>query len=124
MSFSFWVESTNLLIADSAQVVWRGQPDGMPVRSVVALPETADAVVLLEPDSAPRNAYGQRTGYPNLVRVTAAGRVVWRAAAVEDKDAWVAVAWRDGGLYGNTWSGYIIELDPHTGRELSREFGK
>ena len=124
MPYSYWVESGDLCVADSASIIWRGRPDGAPCASAIVLPETDDAIVLLDWELGPRNAYGHVSGSPNLIRVTAAGEVVWRAVAVEDKDVWVAVEWRDGGLVGNTRSCYRIELDPNTGHELSRVFTK
>src|SRR5688500_3209316 len=80
------VESADLWIADSSGVVWHGQPDDAPARLAIALPATDDAIVLLDPDSAPRNAYGGLTCFQNLIRVTTDGQVGWRAGAVEDKD--------------------------------------
>ena len=124
MPYSYWVESGDLCVADSSRVTWRGRPDGAQCAKAISLPETDDAIVLLDGDHGPRNIHGQLTGFPNLVRVTAHGDVVWRADAVEDKDVWVEVQWRDDGLYGNTRSGYIIQLDPSTGHEISRKFGK
>jgi hypothetical protein len=125
MTYSFWIESGDVWVADSSGVVWHGRPDGYPALSVIPLPGTGDAIVLLDWMAGPLNACGQRPGFPNLVRLTPEGRVVWRAdPAVQDKDFWVAVRWRDCGLYGNTWSCYYIHLDPETGRELSRVFTK
>ena len=121
MARAFWVEASELWVADDAQVTWHGWPDGKPVQSVLAIPGSDDAIVILEHNAGPRFDHGRIRRWPSLVRVRADGRVVWRAAAVDVQDSWLDVYWSTGGLIGNTGSGFLVKLDPDTGRELSRE---
>lgn len=120
----FWIESKELWVADGSQVVWRGQPDDIPVESVIAIPGTEDAIAVLDADAGPRNALGDLKDWPNLIRVTATGRVVWRAPPPGTRDWWVGVAWTENGLMAHTWSGLAVVLDPDTGLEISRVFAK
>lgn len=121
MARAYWVEASELWVADDSHVTWHGWPDGKPVQSVIAIPGTDDALVILEHEAGPRADHGRVRGWPNLVRVRADGDVLWRAAATDAQDSWVHVYWSSAGLIGNTWSGFVIRLDPDTGRELSRE---
>jgi hypothetical protein len=117
------VESSELWAADDAHVTWHGWPDGKPVQSVLPIPGTDDALVILEYEAGPRSKHGRIRGWPNLVRVQADGGVLWRrAAAIDTQDSWVDVYWSGGRLIGNTWSGFIVTLNPETGMEISREF--
>jgi hypothetical protein len=121
MARAFWVEASELWVADASHVTWHGWPDGKPVHSVLAIPDSDDAVVILEHEAGPRSGHGRVRGWANLVRVGADGDIVWRAAAVGPQDSWIDVYWSTAGLFGNTWSGFLVKLDPDTGRELSRE---
>jgi hypothetical protein len=94
-----------------------------PVVSVRLLPETDDAVVLLNAESGPRNALGDLKGWPHLVRVRPNGTVVWRTEA-GDRDWWVTVDVTPDGLFANTWSGYRRRLDRETGAQVSSVFTK
>jgi hypothetical protein len=121
---TFWMESGELWVADGARVTWHGEPDGKPVHSVVALPGTDDAVVVLDFEAGPRSGSGSIRGWPNLVRVRADGSVVWRASALDAQDSWVSVQWSSGTLTANTWSCFVVTLDPETGAKMSQVFSK
>jgi len=123
----YWVESEDLWCADEAGVLWRGRPDGHAAVSVVSLPGADDAVVLLSPESGPRNPLGQLKKWPNLVRVRADGAVVWRAPAGQgsgEGDWWVSVDIKGDTLYANTWSCYRCQLDQESGTTVSSVFTK
>lgn len=124
MARTFWVETGELWVADSGRVLWHGQPDGKSVRSVVALAETDDAVVVLNFEAGPRSEHGVIPGWPNLVRVRADGSVVWRASALDAQDSWVSVQWSSGSLTANTWSGFLVTVNPNTGAKISKVFTK
>jgi hypothetical protein len=123
----YWVEGSELWSANESGILWRGRPDGRPVRCVVRLGGTDDCAVLLDPDAGPRNPLRDLLGWPNLVRVGPAGTIAWRAAASEsesDRDWWVAIDAVGDMLFGNTWSCYRKRLDPNTGHVLSAVFVK
>ena len=41
-----------------------------------------------------------------------------------DKDAWVSVRIDDGMVLATSFSGWVIRLDPESGREIERHFTK
>jgi hypothetical protein len=62
----------------------------------------------------------------NLVRLTPQNRIVWRAEVPDpgSNDTYVAVRWSGRSLAANSWSAYLVKLDPDTGRLLSATFTK
>jgi hypothetical protein len=124
MPETFWVESGELWMTDEHGPPRRWRPDGRSVHSVIAIPGANDAVVLLDWCAEPQGAHGQRKGFANLLRVTRTMDIVWRASAPESGDCWVAVIWEVGRLWGISWSGWRVELDPVTAREIARVFTK
>lgn len=62
----------------------------------------------------------------NLVLVDAAGFFVWAAQLPDGTfpDCFVGVRVYGGTLSANTWSGYVVTLDPQTGRILAQHFVK
>ena len=122
-----WVESGEVWVAKERGIVWHGRPDGYPAQSLVECPSSEDCVVLLDAATGPRNPIGDQKGWPNLVRVSAYGVVVWRAEAGSlpgEKDWWVSVTLRDGRIEAQTFGGYRKTLDPDSGRVVSAEFVK
>ncbi len=101
------------------RVIWKGKPDGFPATAIVPLPNSDDAIVLLDYMAGPKN-------FANLFRITPDGRVVWRAAPPESStsDAYVEVRWRGDTFLANSWSGYLVQIDLETGKPSSSEFVK
>ncbi len=104
---------------ESGRILWTGKPDGYPAKAVLPLPESEDAVVLLDYMAGPKV-------FANLVRISPTGEVVWRSDPPETSmpDAWVQCEWRGNDLYVNSWSGYRVKLDLATGRPRTSEFVK
>ena len=103
----------------AGNVRWRGRPDGFPTMAIVPLPDTEDAVVLLDYMAGPKN-------FSNLLRIRPDGTIVWRAAPPElsTNDAYVECRWRGDSFYANSWSGCLVEIDLETGVRKSTEFVK
>jgi hypothetical protein len=82
----------------------------------LALPGSADRLVLV-----PTN-----DGYCKAMVVERAdGTEGWSAYPPEgDQDAWVAVRIAGDTVLANSYSGWLIRLDPESGRELERQFTK
>jgi hypothetical protein len=123
----FWVESSELWIANEREVVWHGRPDGKPVVRAVALPGTEDAFVLLDGESGPRTGDGSLKGWPHLLRIGSDGCVVWRIEPGPnpgDPDWWIDVVADTHAVWASTWSGYRRRLDPSTGLALESTFTK
>jgi outer membrane protein assembly factor BamB len=62
----------------------------------------------------------------NLVCFDRNGDVAWTAELPEDtgSDCFVGVKVDGGTIWANTWSCYVLTLDPRTGETLSRAFTK
>jgi hypothetical protein len=112
----YTVEGGDLVVAEreSGQVVWRGRPEGYPVKVAFALPGTEDGIVLYR-------VPGAGMPIPNLVRCRPDGSVVWRAEMPEKRDwnAYSEVRWVGGFLFAWAWNGrnydYEVLLKPDTG---------
>jgi hypothetical protein len=111
-----------LLVSEyGAGEIWSGQPDGRAVLTALFVPESDDAIVLLDADTP-----GAPKSDRNLVRCRVDGSVVWRAELPDPSgpDAYTEVTWAKAGLLGNSWSCYLVRLDPMTGRILEKTFTK
>ncbi|MGN6696205.1 MAG: hypothetical protein ACTHN0_18645 [Aquihabitans sp.] len=90
----------------------------------LSVPGSSDSVVLLDPNRRPEGVLPWHP-YRNLLRVTAAGDIRWRAELVPDETTakcWTAMAWGTG-LTAVTYS-YECELDADTGRIIRATFTK
>jgi hypothetical protein len=119
----YGVNDGELLVFEDAPA-WRGRIDGHRATKAAALPETPDAIVLLESPEIDDS----RTPFLNLLRVGPCGEVKWRAELPEPDD-WTDEyvdfdLYPDGALGANTWSCFSVALDPETGRILSKVFTK
>lgn len=95
------------------------RPDGLEVSEVVPSGDGRSAFTLLDASS--------RTGrVQNLVKVTEAGAMGWRAElpVAEATDSYVAMQLRSDGLLAWTWSGFRVLVDSSSGRLLSWVFAK
>lgn len=82
----------------------------------LALPGTADRLVLVPTGDGYSKA---------LVAERADGSQGWSAHPPEgDEDVWVAVRIDDGTVLANSFSGWLVRLDPGSGREVERIFTK
>jgi hypothetical protein len=119
-SVRFRKSGRNLRIVDlNAKVSWEGLPDGRAVQKILRLPESDDHVVLLEYHS------GGSENQQNLVRISPNGSIVWRAELPRSQtDTYVDAEIKGGRLFAGSWSAFHVEIDPESGKILSREFTK
>jgi len=99
--------------------------DGGVVIAKLGVAESTDSIVLLDPKRRPAQVLGWHP-FPNVLRVTSAGDVIWRSALVPRETAakcWLDVDWVDGRLRARTYS-YDCELDPDTGQIVQSTFTK
>ena len=107
------------LFDDAGALLWSGRPLGHGASVVLPVPETNDAIVLLNPDEQVNGRFG------NLLRLSADGSVSWQAVPVfENNDVFVAVEWLGDKLMANTWSGYRVVVEVDTGLPLETAFTK
>ena len=126
----------------SGVVLWRGRPLDRDVERVLVVPESNDAVVLLERAVAAADRLGHARREPakdaNLVRLGPQGQMLWQAmlpsprvlgivheerfggaSLTDGQDCWVSVEWRRGRLTAFSWSCFDCDLDVDTG-EIQR----
>lgn len=121
MTLTAFIEVEELWIvhATTGRVVWRGQPLGYSVQMVLPTPSSDAFLVLLRYDRGPT------TAFRNLLRLQPDGAVVWQAELPDrGYDAYTDVEWRNHVLTAFSWSGFLVVLDPDSGRILSTRFTK
>jgi hypothetical protein len=99
--------------------------DGGIVIAEVGLEGSTDAIVLLDPERRPAQVFAWHP-FPNVLRVTCVGEIVWRSALVPQETTakcWLGVEWVDGALRAWTYS-FDCELDPGTGQIVRSTFTK
>jgi hypothetical protein len=89
------------------------------VRVSKVLPCEDDYIVLLDYHDASKARLEA-----NLRRLHSDGSVVWAATTPNSNGMFTDVEWRDGRLTAWTWEGFIITVDPRTGRLLEKVFTK
>lgn len=94
--------------------------------TVVRLPDTADVVILLDPECRPQGVMAWHP-FPNVLRIDPEGTVKWRSELAPNETT--AKCWLDlgydnsGSLQVGTYS-FRCLLDPETGRITSTVFDK
>jgi hypothetical protein len=99
--------------------------DGGIVVAELGVEGSADSIVLLDPERRPARVLSWHP-FPNVLRVTGDGEIVWRSALVPEETTakcWLGVNWVDGALRTWTYS-YDCELDPDTGQIIRSTFTK
>jgi len=94
------------------------------VVTMVRLADTADTVILLDPDRRPRGIMEWHP-FPNVPRIAPQGLVKWRAELLPNETTakcWLNLHY-DGTLQVRTYS-FSCVLDPETGRISSTSFDK
>lgn len=105
-----------LRIKDGHAIVWEGTFDEVAVVRVVALPGTADCLVLVDD--------GDERLQRNLLRIDTNGGIVWRAEAPPQGLFYVEVRADGDRVVAWSWSAYAVRLDPHTGKIVEAHFTK
>lgn len=108
-------QADNEPMADIAELHQRAT--GVPISKI--LPCERDYIVLLDYYHA-----SQARLWANLRRLRSNGEVVWSASAPSSSDMFTDMEWRDGRLFVWTWEGFMITVDPETGRFLEKGFTK
>jgi hypothetical protein len=99
--------------------------DGGVVIAELGVAGSTDSIVLLDPERRPAGVLTWHP-FPNVLRVTRSGDIVWRSALVPEETTakcWLGVEWLDGALRARTYS-YECELDPHNGQVVRATFTK
>jgi hypothetical protein len=89
------------------------------ISEVHASPDGKDIILLFALSSPGYKTVG------NLARVATTGDVLWWAELTDTgRDTYVAVKTNGGRIVAQSWDGYSCEIDPKTGRILSKKFVK
>jgi hypothetical protein len=100
-------------------LAWSGQYNGVAIRSAVVIDGGKRCVLLLDPDANLSSAF------ENLLCIDHMGRTVWTAKLPNEyQDVFVAIHPQKEGIWANTFSGFRILIDEHSGVELRRSFVK
>jgi hypothetical protein len=97
---------------------WSGQYNGIAVRSAVPIEDGKRCILLLDPDA------NRNPTFENLLCIDQMGNRVWTAKLPTSPDVFVTLDARAEGIWANTWSGFKVLLDRHSGLELKRAFVK
>jgi outer membrane protein assembly factor BamB len=99
---------------------WRCDGEFAGRRVIEALPidGATRCVILWDPDSS------QDKVFENLLCVDERGRAIWKARLGSEADRFVAMQGENGEIWANTWSCYLVRLDPATGAVIERRFTK
>ena len=108
-----------LILDEDGSVRWRGRLLERPVKVVSPLPDSDEAIALLDYGTTP-------TKFENLLRLRPDGSIVWRTPLprTSGTDAFVGFMWDDSQLVANTWSGHRLHIDVETGSVIATEFVK
>ena len=90
---------------------------GSPVSTTLEIRGSDEKIVLLEYEDA------RSSDFKNLLRVGSDWTIRWYAEYPESNkpaDAYVSVSWEAEHLIAKSWSGFVAELDPETGRVRSQ----
>jgi hypothetical protein len=115
---TFEIRSGELFIhnASTGIVVWHGSFDKRPVRKAIPVPGSDDGIILLG------KLLPKTSDFGDVLRVTSAGDLVWKADIPDSQDVYVEVYWIGGNLVGNTWNGWRVVFNISTGKIQSRSF--
>jgi len=94
------------------------------VKTKLPVPDSADVIVLLDPEQRPTGVESWHP-FPNILRLSPSGQVVWRSDLLPD-DTWkcyLSVAWEGESLIARAAS-YRVALDPSSGAVIGSTFTK
>jgi hypothetical protein len=87
----------------------------------LVVPGSTDTIVLAYPDPAGSLLEPSR----NIIRRDEQGKILWDVEPLpEAEDCFVKVWWEGEFLLANSWSGYLVTIDPETGIWLDSVFVK
>jgi len=137
MKKSFSVVNGELIVKEPSLdiIKWRGKVMDCLVESIVAHPQKEICFVLLSSKDGPKlYSGGPRKGFHNLVCVDISGHILWIAdLPTGGVDFYARIVWSDdfptdimkikleiidNTLIAFSYSGYLININPETGRIL------
>jgi hypothetical protein len=119
--FKYTICDKELVIKKDGVEVWKGKPNGCLVRSVLAIPNDDDCIVLCEREQTSPKVFA------NLFRVSPQGNIVWIAKTPESiavPDRYVHMEMVHGELFANSWTSYRVRIDTRSGRIVEAIFTK
>ena len=120
---NFELVEKELIISDKSTsgVIWHGKPYGCSIDKIIPLPNLLSCVVLLEYYEFYISEY---RGLGNLLLLAEDGRIKWHAEFPQSSDSYVDIVLSGEKLLANSWSGYLVQIDPKNGKLLNKTFTK
>jgi hypothetical protein len=111
------------MITERNHVPDQADHDERPAYQSVDVPGTRDRIVLVHPD------LGGNQPFPNLVRRTLGGRILWTAPLLplpgdNLPDRYIDVRWEGQDLFATSFYGSRVKVDPGTGQIITQELTK
>jgi hypothetical protein len=97
---------------------FRGSYKGAPVKCALVVNHGDNCIILLDPDSS------EKPRFENLFCLARDGDIVWTASLPETRDTFVELRFRGEQVVANSWSAFLLTIDPSTGSVLNCEFTK
>ena len=101
---------------ENGSLGWEGTYKGVPIKDVI--PVDGECIILLAYEAS------KQLVFKNLFRVGQDGDPRWVAELPDIPDAFVEMRLQEDSLVAGTWSGYMLRIDPNSGRQLAQEFTK
>jgi hypothetical protein len=98
--------------------LFQGTYGGKRVAAALPIDRAARCIILLDWEAGEPNAFR------NLFCIDRNGTIVWTAELPESYDRFTYIEMIGDRLWATSWSCFTVELDPMTGRVLSRTFTK
>jgi hypothetical protein len=119
---NFKLIENELIISDKLnKMIWHGKPYGCPISIIIPMPKLSGCIVLLEYYEFSLSEYH---GLGNLIFLNDDGKVTWHAELPESIDSYVYIKFDGVKLFANSWSGYLVQLNPINGKLLNKTFTK
>jgi hypothetical protein len=108
----------NLEDESDGAAAMRGAYQEKPIRTALLAKHGERCIILLDPDSSEHGAF------QNLFCIERDGGIIWIATLPETHDRFVQIRMRGNDLIANSWSGYMVTINPLTGRTIDIVFVK
>lgn len=117
---NYFIDGGELVVHEpsTAAELWRGKVRDQACLKCAAIPDSDDAILLVEAGSK------ERPLFENLFRVRSNGDVVWAASTSGSHDSFVDFAFVADELHASTWNGSRMTLCVESGKVISEQFAK
>lgn len=138
MSINYTLDNGELVISGSSPEFrgWRGKPLGYPIENILVDSSKSNCIVLLSREHGPKlYSGGPPKAFRNLICINNQGELLWIADLPRSgRDMFTKIVWakdfpiqvfitkpdiREGSIVAFSMSGFLVDIDPETGRTFS-----